>query len=438
MELIILDEIKKQLFPLQKEEMELLEESILKEGIREPLIVWNNNDKQILVDGHNRYEIAQKHNLSFTTITKDFADIDEAIDWINRNQLGRRNLTDEQRKYLIGKLYNQQKEKHGGNRGNQYTGKNSEMAKYQIDTLPNTENTKKETATKISKAIKYAPITIKRCGDFAEAVEKVREISPVAAQKILQGEVKDAVTALPQIAKKEPEKLPEVVKKIEQGSQKVKDAVKEINKQEEIKKAEVVTLPPAAIDIRHGDFRNVLKNIEQVDAIITDPPYPKEFLPLWEDLGKFAAEKLKEGGYLVAYTGQFHLPEVFALLSKYLDYVWTFCLYHEGQTQIVNGVNVICRWKPVLIFQKGKTKFTKTIQDYIISEAREKDGHDWQQSMSGVKKFIELFTDVNDTVCDPFTGSGTTPKACKQLKRKFVGAEIDEETYKIAIGRVGS
>jgi len=110
MKLIILDEIKKQLFPLQKEEMELLEESILKEGIREPLIVWNNNGKQILIDGHNRYQIAQKYNLSFATITKNFADIDEAIDWINRNQLGRRNLTDEQRKYLIGKIYNQQKE----------------------------------------------------------------------------------------------------------------------------------------------------------------------------------------------------------------------------------------------------------------------------------------------------------------------------------------
>jgi len=126
------------------------------------------------------------------------------------------------------------------------------------------------------------------------------------------------------------------------------------------------------------------------------------------------------------------------MLSKSLDYVWTFCLYHEGQTQIVNGVNVMCRWKPVLIFQKGKTKFTRTIQDYVVSEQREKDGHDWQQSMSGIKKFIEFFTDVNDTICDPFVGSGTTAEACKQLKRKFVGAEVDKETYKIAIGRVGS
>lgn len=437
MELTILDEIKNQLFPPQKEELELLEESILKEGIREPLIVWNNNGKQILVDGHNRYEIARKHNLSFTTITKEFADLEEAIDWINRNQLGRRNLTDEQRKYLIGKIYNQQKKKHGGQGGNRYTGKISVIESAQIEHFLNTDNGKQKTAEKLSNIVEYAPSTIRRCSNFAEAVEKVKEISPVAAQKILQGEIKDAVTVLPQITKKEPEKLPDIVKKIEQGNKKVKEAVKEIRKEEEIKKAEVVTLPPV-IDIRHGDFREVLKDIKEVDAIITDPPYPKEYLPLWEDLGKFAREKLKEGGYLVAYTGQYHLPEVLTILSKYLDYVWTFCLYHEGQTQIVNGINVMCRWKPVLIFQKGKTKFTKTIQDYVVSEQREKDGHDWQQSMSGIKKFIELFTDVNDIVCDPFVGSGTTAEACKQLKRKFVGAEIDEETYKIAIGRVGS
>lgn len=79
---------------------------------------------------------------------------------------------------------------------------------------------------------------------------------------------------MPQITKKTPEKLPEVVKKIEQGNKKVKEAVKEINRQEEIKKAEIVTLPPV-IDIKHGDFREVLKDIEQVDVIITDPPYPK-------------------------------------------------------------------------------------------------------------------------------------------------------------------
>jgi DNA modification methylase len=273
--------------------------------------------------------------------------------------------------------------------------------------------------------------------EINKAIERVREISPIAAQKILQGEVKDAVTVLPKIIKKEPEKLPEVVKKIEQGSRRIKEALREIDRQKEIERSKTATLP-STIDIRLGDFMEVLKDVKDIDAIITDPPYAKKYLPLWENLGQFAKDKLKEGGYLVVYTGQSHLPEVFAILSKYLDYVWTFCLYHKGQTQIVNGVNVICKWKPVLIFQKGKTKFAKTIQDYVISEQREKNGHYWQQSISGTKKFIEIFTKENDIVCDPFTGSGTTAEACKQLKRRFVGAEIDEETYKIAVGRVGA
>jgi len=85
------------------------------------------------------------------------------------------------------------------------------MERCQSGTFPNTDNGK--TADKLSEKINLSSRTIKRCSGFAEAVEKVREISPVAAQKILQGEIKDAVTALPQITKKTPEKLPEVVKK---------------------------------------------------------------------------------------------------------------------------------------------------------------------------------------------------------------------------------
>ena len=190
------------------------------------------------------------------------------------------------------------------------------------------------------------------------------------------------------------------------------------------------------IDLRFGDFKEVLKDIEPVDLILTDPPYPQEFLHLWEDLAFFAKHKLKDNGYLVAYTGQYHLPEVLQNLTKHLDYVWTFCLYHEGKTQIINGVNVICRWKPVLIFQKNKTKFTKTIQDYVVSEAREKDQHDWQQGLSGVKKFVELFSEQKDTICDPFSGGGTTALACKELSRNFVGAEIDEVTFNLSKGRL--
>ena len=83
-----------------------------------PLIVWNNT----LVDGHNRYEIVQEHpEISFSTMPLPFESREEVLAWICKNQLGRRNLTPEQKKFLIGKQYSVEHRKPGGNGNNQHT-----------------------------------------------------------------------------------------------------------------------------------------------------------------------------------------------------------------------------------------------------------------------------------------------------------------------------
>ena len=215
------------------------------------------------------------------------------------------------------------------------------------------------------------------------------------------------------------------------GAVKIAKKLKTLEQRKELaEKGKGVKLDKS-IDLRLGDFRNVLSDIEPINLILTDPPYTAEYLPLWGDLAKFAKNKLKDNGYLIAYSGQYHLPQVINYLSSELDYIWTFCLYHEGNTQIVNNVNVICRWKPILIFQKNKTKFKDTIQDYIILDKREKGYHNWQQGLPAIQKFIEYFTNPGDIVCDPFSGSGTVLLACKNSNRLFIGAEINIENYNI-------
>ena len=96
-------EFQSQIPPLTDDEFKQLEENILKEGkLLSPLIVWNNT----LVDGHNRYEIVQEHpEISFSTMPLPFESREEVLAWICKNQLGRRNLTPEQKKFLIGKQY---------------------------------------------------------------------------------------------------------------------------------------------------------------------------------------------------------------------------------------------------------------------------------------------------------------------------------------------
>ena len=139
----------------------------------------------------------------------------------------------------------------------------------------------------------------------------------------------------------------------------------------------------------------------------------------------YASTHLKDDGFIAVYSGQYHLPEVINRLSEHLTYVWTFCLYHVGKKQLVNGVNIMCGWKPVLIFSKGKKKMRFSAYDILVSEAMEKSNHEWQQSESGVKSLIEIFSEPGQLVVDPFSGSGTFLKVAQEMGRQAIGAEIE-------------
>ena len=94
------DEFKKLIPPLSAEEHTQLTLNICKEGIREPLILWNN----YIIDGHNRFEIANQFNLKYKTISKAFESEDEVKEWMILNQFGRRNLSAYQRSVLALEL----------------------------------------------------------------------------------------------------------------------------------------------------------------------------------------------------------------------------------------------------------------------------------------------------------------------------------------------
>lgn len=84
------ESFRKLIPPLSSEEYAQLEENCKADGIRDPLVVWRGT----LIDGHNRYDIAQKHGLEFQVVEKDFEDENHVKIWMIRNQKGRRNLTD--------------------------------------------------------------------------------------------------------------------------------------------------------------------------------------------------------------------------------------------------------------------------------------------------------------------------------------------------------
>jgi len=89
MEITIDPEFKALIPPLAADELRQLEENILRDGCRDPLVVWNG----ILIDGHNRHEICTRHSMPFETVQIQFESRTHARIWMRNNQAGRRNLT---------------------------------------------------------------------------------------------------------------------------------------------------------------------------------------------------------------------------------------------------------------------------------------------------------------------------------------------------------
>ena len=193
-------------------------------------------------------------------------------------------------------------------------------------------------------------------------------------------------------------------------------------------------VPTPGCDIRLGDFRDVLADVADgsVDVILTDPPYPAEYLSLWTDLAVFAKRVLKPDGLLVAMSGQMHLPQVIDRLGEYLPYRWTMAYLTPGATYRAHARNVTSAWKPVLVYGSS----ARGIHDIARSDAEDKDHHGWGQSESGISALLRASADPGAVVCDPFLGGGTTALVALDYRCSFVGAEIEREAYEVALVRM--
>jgi len=197
------------------------------------------------------------------------------------------------------------------------------------------------------------------------------------------------------------------------------------------------------IHIFMEDFQKGCDRLENnsVDAIITDPPYPIEYIDLWQEMFTMAERVLKPSAFLVAYANHQNLDRIFQLNNP-LKYYWIFKLDFTAKP-IAMGRNLIATWKPVLVYQKLPfKKIEQTIEDVIketkVFKYEERDMHDlnWGQSLGKFEYIIEAFTKPNDLVLEPFAGTGTTLVACKNTKRRCIGFENDPQYEAIIKGRI--
>ena len=224
---------------------------------------------------------------------------------------------------------------------------------------------------------------------------------------------------------------------------------KQCNSKKDIKSSDVVKLgekhkPVPGISaigddytLYHADIANGLPDIADgsVDVIITDPPYPAEYLDCYEHLSDVAARVLKSGGLCLAMAGQSYLPDVMRLLGGALNYHWTLAYLTPGQSgpQWARHINTF--WKPVLVFVKGEFDGAWS-GDVVKSDANDKRFHDWGQSESGMARLVEKYSEPGATVLDPFVGGGATAIAALSHGRRFIGSDIEDEQLTATLRRI--
>lgn len=189
-------EFQSKIPPLQFEEEQQLEQNIIAEGrLLNPIITWNG----YILDGHTRYRILKKHGfIKFEVEEIQLANKYEALAWICKNQLGRRNLSPERKKFLLGKEYESTKLAVGAPLGSKHgirkCGQNDHIF------------TESRTCQRIASEHGAGEKTVRRAEKYSQGIDAAEEAVPGAQEEILTGRIKatDAqIAALPAIPKEE-------------------------------------------------------------------------------------------------------------------------------------------------------------------------------------------------------------------------------------------
>lgn len=195
------------------------------------------------------------------------------------------------------------------------------------------------------------------------------------------------------------------------------------------------------ITIYNGDCRDILPELESVDLIVTDPPYGMNFrsnyravkwdhihgddrlpIELIEDFIKIARNC---SYFFCRWDNLNQMPKPKSVLA------WVKNNWSMGDLEHEHGR----QWEAICFYANAGHKFKNRIPDVINND---RTGNHWHPTEKPTDLIMRLI-DCNEgqTVLDPFMGSGSTARACKDLGRKFIGIEINEEYCKTAITRLG-
>ena len=382
------------LFPMLPEvELKELAEDIKNNGLINPVVLY----KHKIIDGRNRYEACKLNEIE-PTYEELKGDIDP-LSYVISTNLKRRHLNSSQRAMVAAELANM---KHGGDR------KSDQAALLQFD------------------------------------------ISVEDAAKLLNVSVRSVSSA-----KEVKEKHPERIKEIQDGKSTVSAVAKETRKQDQIlARNESVKDIQKDDNLYLGDCIEIMKTLPDciVDCIIMDPPWGvdyqdsrESFNPKFNDEKSHVLELLdnackelkrisKPDVHLYCVFGMENYIEFYTILFKYfqvekIPLIWvknnhTLRDFNQGYAYIYDSIFFGSNKKRLL-----NNSISRDVLNYDIPTNKK---HKNQKPVELLEYFILNSTVEGELIIDPFMGSGSTCVAAKKNNRKYIGIELNQDSFNIA------
>ncbi len=372
-------ELKSLIPPLTAEEFKQLETNVCQEGIREPIITWQGT----IVDGHNRYELAQMYDLPFKVKEMAFASMEDCMDWMINNQLGRRNVTETQKAYLIGKKYENEKQRDRF-KGNQHTGGGGNFFPHQ------------KTAERLGEEFGISDRQVKNNEDFAKGVDLLANVEPELKGQILQGKSdlnKQDVQEFGKISKQAQKEVKQsaIFVSDEELKRQINERASEMAKvklaeMEEEKKRKIEEKKAERIELIEKQKRDIqeskLMELNGLyDVISVDPPwnYGREYDPETSRVAnpypEMSSEQIKalrlpfsNDSILFLWTTHKFLPDAFEILKEWgFEYKATL-VWNKEKIGMGAWFRMQCEF--CLFAVKGKPFWSNTTERDIIVESR--------------------------------------------------------------------
>ena len=226
-----------------------------------------------------------------------------------------------------------------------------------------------------------------------------------------------------------------------------------------------------------GNSLNIIKQLpsKSINAIITDPPYcisrnsgfackssKEEYnkkygkyvidFGEWDkdeiDLQSFLTEFyriLKDGGSLICFYDIWKIQKFKAIAEEVGFKQPRVCLWVKTNPVPVNSkLNYLSNSKECFLTFTKKSKptfnseYNRGLFYYPICSGSERTAHPTQKPLKLMEEILQIHSNENDIILDPFMGSGTTGVACKNTSRRFIGIEIYEKYFNLAKERLSN